>query len=265
MSATKSAGPLSEQDVQFYRENGYVPVHNVLTPEELAGIRAAVDDAYSQKYSSEHDNTGRDPRYDAVFHQKVNLWQIHEGIRKHTFNERIAAMARQLLDVPALRVWHDQTLVKPPGAPMPTPFHQDLPYWPMADEPAITAWTALDDVDESNSCMQYVPKSQRWGKYPGNDFTAPSDLAAMAPDHADECVAVSAPVPAGSVIFHHSLTFHGATPNVSDKSRRAMIIHYMADGMRFNGSGHMVTALTSLKPGDPMEDDDLWPIVARSS
>jgi ectoine hydroxylase-related dioxygenase (phytanoyl-CoA dioxygenase family) len=265
MSEAQSPEPLNEEQVQFYRENGYLVVPNVLSPEELANIREAVDDAYSRRYESAHDNTGRDERYDAVFHQKVNLWQVHEGIRRHTFDKRIAAMARQLLDVPALRLWHDQTLVKQPGAPTPTPFHQDLPYWPMVDEPAITAWTALDDVDEPNSCMQYVPGSHTWGRYPGNDFTDPDEVAKIATDHADECVAVSAPVPAGSVIFHHSLTFHGATANVTDKARRAMIIHYMADGMRFNGKGHLVPCLHSLQPGDAMNDDEIWPVLATAA
>lgn len=264
MSETATTQPLTEEQVRFYRENGYLVVPNVLTPEELESIRASVDDAYSRKYEAAHDNTGRNAAYDAVFHQKVNLWQVHDGIRKHTFNPRIAAMARQLMGVPAVRLWHDQTLVKPPGNPMATPIHQDLPYWPMADEEAITAWTALDDVNESNSCMHYIPRSHTWGKYPGNDFTDPDEVAQMAPDHAHECMPVTAPVPAGSVVFHHSLTFHGATPNVSERARRAMIIHYMADGMRFNGKRHMVTDIFPLTAGEPMADDEVWPVMSRA-
>lgn len=262
MSEPHAARPLSEEQVQFYRANGYLVVPNVLTTEELAGIRIAVEDAYSRKYEVDHDNVGRNPAYDAVFHQKVNLWQVHDGIREHTFNPRIAAMARQLMGVSAVRLWHDQTLVKPPGNPKATPIHQDLPYWPMESDEAITAWTALDDVDESNSCMHYIPRSHTWGRYPGNDFTDPDEIAQMAPDHAHECTPISAPVPAGSVIFHHSLTFHGATPNISNGARRAMIIHYMADGMRYNGHRHMVTDIFALSPGETMSNDEIWPVMS---
>lgn len=251
--------PLTAEHVRFYRENGYVVVPNFLSPAELADIAAAVDDAYDKHYSTEHDSVGSNPAYDAVFLQKVNLWQVHDGIRRHTFSSRLAACARQLMDAKAVRVWHDQTLVKEPNS-LPTPFHQDLPYWPMMEDTALTAWTALDDVDERNSCMQYISGSQAWGRFSGVDFTSPQGVAAIVPEHAAECVPVSAPVPAGSVAFHHCLTFHGATANVTDKRRRAMIVHYMADGTRFNGQEHIVSKIKPMNPGEPMVDDTLWPV-----
>ncbi|HEY3412335.1 MAG TPA: phytanoyl-CoA dioxygenase family protein [Armatimonadota bacterium] len=254
-----ASGPLSIEALGFYRTNGYVVVENFLTPAELADISAAVDDAYAKHYSYEHDNVGANPAYDAVFLQKVNLWQVHEGIRRHTFSPKLAACARQLLEAGAVRIWHDQTLVKEPNS-LPTPFHQDLPYWPMIEDTALTAWTALDDVDERNSCMQYIPGSQTWGRLPGVDFSSPQGVAEVAPEHAAECVPVSAPVPAGSVVFHHSLTFHGATANVTERRRRAMIVHYMADGTRFNGQEHIVSKIMLMKPGDPMDDDAIWPL-----
>jgi phytanoyl-CoA hydroxylase len=251
---------ITDEHIEFYQLNGYVAIRDLLPFDDLQAIRAAVDDAYARHYESEHDNTGANPAYDAVFLQKVNLWQVHEGIRRHTTSPRLAECARILMGAANVRVWHDQTLVKEPGSP-PTPFHQDLPYWPMVEDTALTAWTALDDVDERNSCMQYIPGSQAWGRLSGVDFTSPLGVAEVAPDHAGECVAVSVPVPAGSVVFHHSLTFHGATANITDRRRRAMIVHYMADGTHFNGQKHMVTDITAIAPGDAMTDDALWPVV----
>lgn len=251
---------LTDERVDFYDRYGYVVVPGLLTQEELADIRRSVDEAYQTRYEFAHDNVGGNPEYDAVFLQKVNLWQVHEGIRRHTFRPSLAACSRRLLSADRVRVWHDQTLVKEPNS-LPTPFHQDLPYWPMEQEGALTAWTALDDVDERNSCMQYIPGSQAWGRLPGVDFTSPQGVAEIVPEHADECVPVPAPVSAGSVVFHHSLTFHGATANTTDRRRRAMIVHYMIDGMRFNGQKHIVTESIHLKPGDVMDNSELWPVV----
>ena len=42
--------------------------------------------------------------------------------------------------------------------------HQDAPLWPiLAPMTEVSAWVALDDVDESNGCMSMVPGSHRWG------------------------------------------------------------------------------------------------------
>lgn len=254
------SGPITEDHLNFYRLNGYVAVEGLLPHEDLLAIRTAVDEAYDRHYERDHDNVGSNPAYDKVFLQKVNLWQVHEGIRRHAFSPLLADCARTLMGVEGVRIWHDQTLVKEPGS-LPTPFHQDLPYWPMIEDTALTAWTALDDVDERNSCMLYIPKSQTWGRLNGIDFTSPMGVAEVAPEHAEECVAVAIPVPAGSVVFHHSLTFHGATANTTERRRRAMIVHYMADGTRFNGQKHMVTELTGIQTGEAMTDDTLWPLV----
>ncbi|HEY3269522.1 MAG TPA: phytanoyl-CoA dioxygenase family protein [Armatimonadota bacterium] len=262
---TVSRALISAEEARFYSRAGYLVKPNVLTAEELASLRQAVDEASATRYDVAHDGTGRDARYDAVFHQKVNLWQVHPGIRRHTFTPRIAEMARVLMGVRAVRLWHDQLLVKQPGQPTPTPFHQDLTYWPMEQDLAMTAWTALDDVDESNSCMQYIPGSHQWGVYDAVDFMSPQGVAEVAKGHEADCVAVSAPVPAGSVIFHHSLTFHGATANVTDRPRRAMIIHYQADGVTFNGRAHIVSDVAGLTKGEPIAGHGLWPILAEAA
>jgi ectoine hydroxylase-related dioxygenase (phytanoyl-CoA dioxygenase family) len=264
---TQMKTPLTEEHVRFFREQGYVVVPDALSAEELSRIRAAVDDASERRFDSQHDGTGRDPRYDAVFHQKCNLWQVHEGIREYTLSPKIAEMARTLLGVDGVRVFHDQTLVKQPGGAKPTPFHQDLSYWPIEENLAITSWTALDDVNEQNSCLLYVPKSHTWGRFGFNDFTTPRSVAEMvrdfAPQYDKDVEIVPIPCSAGSVLFHHGLTFHGSTPNVTDRARRAMVIHYMADGVHYTGLDHFATNLANLSVGDPLTDDALFPLTAH--
>ncbi len=255
--------PLLEEHIRFFRKFGYVAVPDVLSPDELGRIRAAVDDAQTRRFDSLHDGTGRDTNYDAVFHQKCNLWQVHEGIRAYTLAPKIAEMALRLLDVNGVRVFHDQTLVKQPGGAKPTPFHQDLSYWPIQEDQAITTWTALDDVDERNSCLLYVPGSHTWGRFGGNDFTTPRDVSDLAPEHDKEVEIVPVPCAAGTVLFHHGLTFHGSTPNVTDRARRAMVIHYMADGVHYTGLEHFATDHAGLEVGDPMTSDDHFPLTAR--
>ena len=63
-----------------------------------------------------------------------------------------------------IQIWHDQIQYKPPHHGGINNWHQDAPYWPvLKPETPVTAWIALDDVDESNGCMWMVPGSHKWG------------------------------------------------------------------------------------------------------
>lgn len=124
-----------------------------------------------------------------------------------------------------------------PGDTNATPWHQDSPKWPMNEDGCMSIWIALDDVDENNGCMMFVPKSHKVGKLtnislhdPVNifDFVQGTPLADRKP--------VMVPLKAGSCTFHDGLTFHYAHANKTDKPRRAYAIIYMPDGTTYNGN-----------------------------
>src|SRR5437773_1727508 len=92
-----------------------------------------------------------------VFLQKVNLWRDHEGMRQYVFGGRMAEVARRLSGSPRVRLWHDHALIKRPRDSKPSPWHQDLPYWPMNEPGTLSCWMALDDVDRDNGCMEFIP------------------------------------------------------------------------------------------------------------
>ncbi len=142
--------PLTQEQIQFYHDNGYIQLLNVLTPQELEQARAAVQDALGLQLDENHDMTRNNPEYRKVFVQKVNLWEVHPGVRQYVLNHKVAEIARQLAGATKVRLWHDHALVKMPGDSKPSPWHQDLPYWPMQEHGSLSCWMALDDVFEAN-------------------------------------------------------------------------------------------------------------------
>ena len=42
-------------------------------------------------------------------------------------------------------------------------WHQDVTYWNLDPSRAISAWIAIDDVDEGNGAMMFTPGSHRVG------------------------------------------------------------------------------------------------------
>jgi len=143
-----------------------------------------------------------------------------------------------------------------------TPWHQDLPYWPMHEAGPLSCWMALDDVDEHNGCMHFVPGSQKYGRLDPINLGNPQSIFAQTPDLTDEtALKVAVPLRAGSCTFHNGNTFHYATPNRSARPRRAMIIIYMPDGETFREKPHIVTDGLGLKEGEPITGE-LFPILA---
>jgi phytanoyl-CoA hydroxylase len=255
--------PLSEEQVDYYQTNGFVALPDVLDEIELQDLRVATDEILATQHSGEIERSSGNPEYEQIFVQKVNLWRINEAIGRHVLNTRIAEIARRLARVDAVRLWHDHLLTKMPGdGSKQTPWHQDRPYWPMDGLGQLSCWMALDDVDESNGCMWFVPRSQTVGLLEPINLVSPQDIFGLVPEEDGfKATPVSVPLFAGNCTFHNGLTFHHAGPNTTDRPRRAMVTIYTPDGTGFNGNNHVVTDPLGLHEGDKL-DGELFPVLA---
>ncbi|MBE2237990.1 MAG: phytanoyl-CoA dioxygenase family protein, partial [Caldilineaceae bacterium] len=68
---------ISHEEVEFYRKNGYVVMHDFLSQEELQEWRDAVTDAVTDRGQQRILGQMGKPNeyYENVFVQRVNLWQ----------------------------------------------------------------------------------------------------------------------------------------------------------------------------------------------
>ncbi|MCC6443062.1 MAG: phytanoyl-CoA dioxygenase family protein [Armatimonadetes bacterium] len=256
--------PITEEQVRFYERNGFLQIHNVLAPDELGAIRDSLEEAARQRFDPTFDREGISADYDRVFVQKVNLWRVHEGVRRYVFSPKLARIARALTRSPRVRLWHDHALIKMPGDSKPSAWHQDLPYWPMNESTALSCWMALDDVDENNGCMQFVPGSHLWGRFEPIRLTDPQDLFALVPDgQSRDFTPAKMPMRAGSCTFHNGLTFHYAGPNRTDKPRRAMVTIYMPEGTTYRPQPHIVTDGLNLEEGSPLTGE-MFPVLSEA-
>ncbi|MCL6633589.1 MAG: phytanoyl-CoA dioxygenase family protein [Alicyclobacillus herbarius] len=243
---------LTQEHVDFYQANGFVQVNGVLSSDELEELRGYLDEVMQDASSKSVQTDVAGGLYYRVLNQRVNTWRDHGGMAKYSFHPRFATMARRLAGVDGIRFFHDHALWKMPGDSKPTPWHQDLPYWPMEETRALSIWIALDDVDKTNGCMMFIPKSHRVGTFKGISLTDPEDLFEYAKGTgADKEKPVIARMRAGSCTFHSGLTFHYAHANRTAKPRRALAIIYIPDGTVYNGKKHVVTDGAGLAPGEP--------------
>lgn len=257
--------PITEKDVVFYEENGYLQLHDVLSPAEVDDLRRYVDRAADdvRKY---HLNLGprTDEGYSKVFLQMVNIWERYPDVEDYVHNVRTAEIARRLTRSKHVRLWHDQALIKMPKDSKATAWHQDTVYWPMNETGGLSCWMALDDVSIDNGCMWFIPGSYKLGPLEAVDLgnaTEESILAAL-PEAYRSRKPVAMEMKAGSCTFHNGLTLHYAGPNITAKPRRAMVTIYMPAGTTYRQHPHIIGDRGNLQPGEEFHGP-LFPIVAR--
>ncbi|MGO4110856.1 phytanoyl-CoA dioxygenase family protein [Paenibacillus sp. YAF4_2] len=242
---------LTEEKVRYYRENGFVQIDNMLSEDELAELRTYLEETMGVEGGRSTQTARTGDLYYKVLNQRVNTWRDHGGMARYVTSRRFADAAKQLSGASGIRLFHDHALLKMPQDSKPTPWHQDLPYWPMNESGALTIWIALDDVDENNGCMMLVPKSQKLKNLKSIDLVHPEDLFAdEGAKDADRNTAAIVRMKAGSCTFHDGLTFHYAHANQTDKPRRALAIIYMPDGTTYSGANHVCTDGLGLAKGD---------------
>ena len=138
---------LTQKQIGSYQKNGFVVIHDFLTPQELEAWRQAMDGAVRQRgkqrmIHQEVDEDKEESYYDYVFVQRVNLWQDNPDVRRLILDPRLGKMAADLAGVDGMRIWHDQALIKQPWA-NPTGWHLDNPYWSYSSRETLSTTTAL--------------------------------------------------------------------------------------------------------------------------
>ncbi len=229
MTPGTTPAPLTPALVDDFRRDGFVVVPDLLEAGELAHFGAAVDAAVARRSRHDLRSLAQKSRYEQSFTQCQNLWEDCPDVRPLTFHPRLAETAARLLGVGAVRIWHDQALYKEAGGRETDP-HQDQPYWPIVETDTITAWIPFDGSTMDNGAMGYLPGSHRLGLREFVDIFSGQGQDPLTRHELESLAPVWVEVPAGSVAFHHGLTFHLAKPNTTGTVRRVHTAIYFADG-----------------------------------
>ena len=264
----------TDEQIQFWDENGYLKFGKVLEQGEVAELLAGLDrivrieseecDDSSIEFSIGHDRGGEGGAYGEAITQYLNLWKRDAAYDRTVRHPLITDIAKQLLKSPELRLWHDHVISKPPGENDRFQFHQDFYNWPLADPNILTCWIALDDATVANGCMHVVPGRHRDPRFLPAARKKELEELAQNPDARTERVimgehdagfGVPVELKSGECMFHHSLNFHSTPKNTTDSHRRAFVIIYLPAGMCVTNTqawDHPLVPLFEVAPGEPI-------------
>ncbi len=220
---------VSEKTRQLYWDRGWAVVPNVFSAREIDPIvalametaRKEQPDASTADAEVDLDENGQ------YLPRKVN-WPFtkDERFRKFALSQKLRDLLAEIVGKPVVLLF-DQIFLKPPRHGSAKPYHQDNAYFRChPDDEVITAWIALDDVDEANGCLRYIDGSHRLSILTHHEIAG--EKYNLMPDSADIDLAREslAPVKKGGVVLHHSKALHTSHANTSDRWRRAYATHW---------------------------------------
>ena len=256
---------LTESQIAEFKAKGFLNAGPVIGDEEVEVLRNEL-----ARVIENHESLERKPvrimnlsgHDQTPVWQIVNIWEASDAYRELMCNRKIVEEIAQLTDATQLRIWHDQIQYKPAEVGGVNMWHQDAPLWPIIRPMTeVSAWVALDDVDESNGCMSMVPGSHLWGNQIEFLHTLPS-FDAMPPSLDGHQITVEKrPVRKGEVHYHHALVWHGSHENTSGRPRRAIAFHYMTQETRYVASGeHPMKPFVEVADGEVLQGEH-FPLV----
>jgi ectoine hydroxylase-related dioxygenase (phytanoyl-CoA dioxygenase family) len=231
LPALDEPAALDDATIAAFRRDGHVRVDGLATASEIAAYRPVIE-ATAERLRWDHRPLAERDTYGRAFVQSANLWRHDEAVARFTLAPRFARAAAVLLGVDALRIYHDQALVKEAGGGA-TPWHQDQHYWPLDTDATITLWVPLVDVRDPVEGMTFASGSHRLGDLGGGVISDASEVhfdgvvrARAVPLHTERGLA------AGDATFHRGWTLHRASDNPTSVARPVMTVIYVADGAR---------------------------------
>ena len=219
---------LAPEQIEFFRENGYIRLKSVFSGKVLEHYRTEIA-AKVQELSTETLPLEQRSTYGRAFLQVMNLWRSSEVVRRLVFGRRLARIAANLMETAGVRLYHDQGLFKEPGGGI-TPWHADQYYWPFSSDRAVTAWIPLTEVDLPMGPLAFCPGSHRL--HDGRDLAISDQSEETLRQKLANHGVVEEPFAAGDVSFHLGWTFHRAGANSSPRMREAFTIIYMEREMQ---------------------------------
>jgi ectoine hydroxylase-related dioxygenase (phytanoyl-CoA dioxygenase family) len=249
---------LSDEQVEFYREHGYVAGVRMLDERQVDALREELTTLADSKHPAHelfyeyHSNESTDPTK-ILFHA-LGAWRIAKGFHDVLWNPAFIVPASQLLDG-AVRFWHDQLFCKPAQHGGVVAWHQDYSYWTRTKPVAhLSCWIGLDDAARENGCLHYVPGSQRWNLLPITGLADDMDAiqTVLTDEQKREFKPVAIELKKGEASFHHPLMVHGSFENRTAHQRRATVINVFREGVVSASDAPPLAGVPAIPVGEKM-------------
>lgn len=214
---------LTPEQIAFYNAHGYIAPLDAFGPAEADANRRYFDGLLEQMRALQD---GRDGNY------AINGYHICcEGLWDLATHPTLLDAVEDLIG-PDIVAWGSHFFCKQPGDPKHVPWHQDASYWPFTPARTVTVWLAIDDTDEENAAMQFLPGTHTQGHLEWRHTDKPAVLGQEIVGIGRFGKPVHDTLRAGQFSLHADMLAHGSGPNPSSRRRCGLTIRYCPPSVR---------------------------------
>ena len=223
---------LDRDQIESYRDNGYLAVEAVFGPAELVELQRVTADLVEAARAV----PASDSIYDLAPEHSAERPAVRRIKNPHERHPVYAAAARseRLLDIvadlvgPDVRFDHGKLNIKPTSGGAAIEWHQDWAFYPHTNDDLLAVGILLEDCTADQGPLMVIPGSH---KGPVHDhhhegiFVGALDPADLGGARDTAKVLTGK---AGACTFHHVRTVHGSAENLTDTPRPLLLFSYAA-------------------------------------
>ena len=265
--------PLSDADVALLNTQGAICVREVFDDASLALLRCGIDRNLEQPSQNVVHFEGKDGS--GAYKGDYWSWKWIPEYIQFVKESGLVEIAAQVLDAQHVYFLEDNYFIKEPGCRLPTPWHQDFPYFEV-DGDFLSAWVPLTPHTKDESLMM-IAGSHSWGKvFMPADFDTESGQASeiemptgyeQMPEfdpNSDDFEILSWAVEPGDCILFFAKTVHGSKGNDSDRIKTRFSCRFFDDSARYAHEDYPWSNFNSIniERGQRLADDpENFPLV----
>jgi ectoine hydroxylase-related dioxygenase (phytanoyl-CoA dioxygenase family) len=228
--------------VQAFAADGAVVLRGLLTPAEVAVLRAGIDANLAAP--SPRALVASRPDDPGFFIEDFCNWADNPLYRQLIFSSALAPVAARLMQSRTARLYHDHMLTKEPGTRQPTPWHQDQPYYNVDGMQNVSFWIPADPVSRAATLefaasthrgpwlmpRTFMTNEARW--FPAGTLAELPDIEAGRRAQPPTHRILGWALEPGDAVAFHMLTLHASCGVEPGRRRRVFSVRFLGDDMR---------------------------------
>lgn len=223
---------LNQDQIAFYRQNGYLVVPEVFSAAKLAALNATTDGFIERArhvtesdgvFDVAADHTFAEPKLRRV----KNPTEQHADYDAAMRHPKLIAIVQSLIG-DAVRFDHAKLNFKPVGGGAAIEWHQDWAFYPHTNDDMLAVGLYLEDCAEENGPLLVVPETHQGPIFNHHHDGVFSGACHVADVEGVLTKAVPLTGKAGSITIHHVRTLHASSENTGARARRLLLFSYAA-------------------------------------
>jgi len=199
---------LTLEQIEQYRERGYVSPVDVMSEDEAIGYKNKLEDAERAYPDQIHAKNRNNAHLTFAFLDEL----VHHPVIVDAVEDLIGS---------DFALWGTVLFIKEAHSAGYVSWHQDGTYMGMNHNDFVTPWLALTPSNPENGCMTMIPGSHREHILPHDDTFHEDNILTRGQvvSKVDPSTGVNLILKPGQMSLHHGEIIHGSQPNKSNERR----------------------------------------------